>query len=126
MRTVGMRSVCCVLVLLLSLFPSYSEAQSSTEATVQQLYTDCTEGTGFNKGYCAGYTVGVLDALKAMGFAGARNSDGNPIGVCDAPNISVDAMRQLFVTWVEKNPDRLTDIEFIGVLDAFTELWPCQ
>jgi len=126
MRTLVMRYACCVLVLLLSVLPSNSEAQTSTESTVQQLYTDCKKVSGFNSGYCTGYIVGVFNTLKAMGFAGTRNSDGNLIGVCNAPNISVDAMRQLFVTWVEKNPDRLTDIEFIGVLDVFTELWPCQ
>jgi len=126
MRTVGMRCACCVLVLLLSVLPSRSEAQSSTEATVQQLYTDCKEGTGFNKGYCTGYILGVLDALKAMGFAGATNSDGSLIGVCGAPDISVEAILQFFVNWTEKNPERLTDIEFLGVLHTFTERWPCR
>lgn len=121
-----MRYACCVLVLLLSLLPSHSEAQSSTEATVRQLYTNCKEETGFNKGYCAGYILGVLDALKAMGFAGATNSDGSLIGVCNVPNISWDAIRQSFINWAEKNPDRMTDIEFLGALHTFTELWPCQ
>lgn len=121
-----MRYACCVLVLLLSVLPSNGEAQTSTEATVQQLYADCKEGTGFSSGYCAGYILAALDALKAMGFAGARNSDGNLIGVCDAPDNSVNAMRQLFINWAERNPDRLNSLEFLGVLDTYTELWPCR
>jgi len=95
--------------VLLAMTLSTSCAMLSAQAeTVQELLEVCQWPN--NGGACFGYLAGVDEAAD---------------GLC-VPSVTRAALRQVFLNWAERNPQKWGDPAAIGVWLSIKEAWPCD
>ncbi|MGH7032934.1 MAG: Rap1a/Tai family immunity protein [Stellaceae bacterium] len=127
-------------LLILTPIASHSPARAADSSAVPEtqqtayLFESCQRDESSRlRSYCLGYLSGVFDLATGLGTVMAQSSgnDGRHakernLAACQ-PNeaVSLAAVRQVFLSWVEKHPAQLHQSSLTGVISALREKWPC-
>jgi hypothetical protein len=100
------------------------------EFSVQTLYQECTapDAEEYKQMYCLGVMAGVTASADTMAYtlkdlAAADIKHLLPWSACGAR--TVGAVRQAFINWAPKHPEKWNWPFYFGVMAALTESWPC-
>jgi hypothetical protein len=97
--------------------------------SVQGLYQTCKAPNGATDASpCIEYIAGIADqmVLNSVLREKVRAESWrlvSSLAICDAPTYG--AMRQVFINWAEKHPEKWSNPRSIGVVQALHEAWPC-
>lgn len=96
----------------------------------QLQYTGSTGSTGneVDAGVCMGYVMGVYQTLLVWESSpwNAGNGPKPDIFVCPPPGTGYGQMVDVFLKYLETNPSRLQEDEFVLIWDALREAFPCK
>jgi hypothetical protein len=119
-----------ILAGLLFPFPSASQ---EVRKDVQELYQLCKHESG--KDFCLGYISGVADHMLLNGAflrshgKGFKEEDRDlltDLSACLKTTGSFEGVVQTFITWFEKHPNERNLTMHLGVVEALSEIWPCD
>ena len=114
------------------LFPLPSASQE-VRKDVQELYQLCKHESG--KDFCLGYISGVADHMFLNG-AFLRNHGKElkeeerdllvDLSACVKATTSFEGVVQTFINRAEKHPEEGNLTMHLGVVEALSEIWPCD
>ena len=139
-------------VAVIALVAALAGTAHAAPTTVQQLYEYCKEPGNVNNlegmqrfrriqdvWLCHGYIGGVFDVVEAAGNVhDAIVNDKSaaapytlhqiaPLSGCNIPNdLTNGAITQIFINWAEQNPKQWSEPAGWGIMQAFSEAWPCS
>ncbi len=79
----------------------------------------CRAEQGAASGWCSAYILGVADTLSAFG------AGGNKGGLCGAA-YAIEDLPEVFLTWMQANPQFLELDMLAGLSLALRQAWPCR
>jgi Rap1a immunity proteins len=102
------------------------ERRSRTRSTMQH---------ESGKDFCLGYISGVADHMLLNGAflrshgKGFKEEDRDlltDLSACLTTTGSFEGVVQTFITWFEKHPNERNLTMHLGVVEALSEIWPCD
>jgi hypothetical protein len=78
------------------------------------------------------YAAGIGDVMSLAGQDLLHSSDRIvreelvDLSMCPNNGYTYGALKQAFVNWAEKHPEKWTEFADLGVIIALRETWPCQ
>lgn len=110
-----------------------SAKSEDKEMDVQKLFSVYCKESPFTAtgAFCLGYIAGVAHHmfLQGYGLKDMKNlDDANYTAVlsaCPKEFVSNGALRQIFVNWASKHPERWSKPAEVGVVEAVSEVWRC-
>ena len=114
------------------LFP-FSAASQEVRKDVQELYELCKHESG--RDFCLGYISGVADHMFLNGAflrshgKGFKEEDRDllvDLSACLKATTPFEGVVQTFITWFEKHPEEGNLTMHLGVVEALSEIWPCD
>jgi Rap1a immunity proteins len=114
------------------LFP-FSAASQEVRKDVQELYELCKHESG--RDFCLGYISGIADHMLLNGAflrshgKGFREEERDllaDLSACPKTTESFGNVVQTFLTWAEKHPEEQNLTMHLGVVEALSEIWPCD
>ena len=122
--------IATILAGLLFPFPSASQ---EVRKDVQELYQLCKHESG--REFCLGYISGVADHMLLTGAflrahgKGLKEEDRDllvDLSACLKATTSFEGVVQTFINWAEKHPEEGNLTMHLGVVEALSEIWPCD
>ena len=122
--------IAAILAGLLFAFPSASQ---EVRKDVQELYQLCKHESG--REFCLGYISGVADHMLLTGvFLRAHGKELKEeerdllvdLSACVKATMSFEGVVQTFINWAEKHPEEGNLTMHLGVVEALSEIWPCD
>ena len=119
-----------ILAGLLFPFPSASQ---EVRKDVQELYQLCKHESG--RDFCLGYISGVADHMLVAGAFLRAHGNGlkeeerdllADLSACPKATTSFEGVVQTFINWAEKHPEEGNLTMHLGVVEALSEIWPCD
>jgi hypothetical protein len=99
--------------------------------TIQALYQKCKSNDP-QKVYCFGFIDGIVTHMRIMAIA-AEQMDNQverrfllELSKFCGHDASRGAMLQAFLNWAEKHPEKWSQYDGFGVVEALQETWPCR
>jgi hypothetical protein len=121
----------CVLALGLFVLPSLANAYDRSD--VQELLDSCGAPEESPRwSFCSGFISGISEQMALMGVLlsnsnGEVNAELSTMAMCaPAPMPTLGTRIQAFTAWARKHSDRSSDPNFMGVITAMRESWPCK
>ena len=122
--------IAAILAGLLFPFPSASQ---EVRKDVQELYQLCKHESG--KDFCLGYISGVADHMLLTGAFLRAHGNGlkeeerdllADLSACMKGATLFEGVVQTFINWAEKHPEEGNLTMQLGVVEALSEIWPCD
>jgi hypothetical protein len=112
--------------------PTNAEEPKQISNTVQELYQQCKSHNGPGEVMCLGFIAGSVAQMEIIAIA-AEHMDAptdrlfllGETKFCSGQGTSLGAMRQAFINWAEKHPEKWSMYNGYGVNAALRETWPC-
>ncbi len=110
-------------------------AQSIPPArTAQTLAEACTSEDRTFVMRCTAYLGGVADGMDFMGAFQTQHKAAltkakltlKPFSFCHDQAWSAETLRQAYVKWVNANPNRMQDDQYVAAVDALHDSFPCK
>jgi hypothetical protein len=106
---------------------SSAYANDNVAALLQQCNAEYASTDWF---YCVGKVGGISDVMDLNGLlysSGKGGTNLSPLSTCpNKPTLPYGARLQAFKNWAQIHPERWGDQDFIGVMTALREVWPCH
>jgi len=94
-------------------------AQAVEGRSAGNLVQTCKAEQGDASGWCSAYLLGVADTLTAFGKGGEKG------GLCGA-SYAIEDLPEVFLTWIQANPQLLELDMLASVSLALRQTWPCR
>lgn len=90
----------------------------------------CDKNEGLDREACYSYLRGASDAFHAIADVSAAENAGNVTSPwpneCMPPRISITSLRDVFLEFAAKNPDRLGTQAAVLLAEVIQENFPCK
>ncbi|MFM7273629.1 MAG: Rap1a/Tai family immunity protein [Gammaproteobacteria bacterium] len=106
--------------LLLPLFVASLPATAAFD-TGNRLYEDCSAENYFNRGYCGGYVVGIVDTIEALQGRGVLPAN----ALCIPEGATKGQLVDVVLKYLGDNPDRRHLDAGALVPEALNRAFPC-
>lgn len=116
-------------VIVAAIAPSY---RAGATENVQTLFQECNaENPSYDLAHCIGIIEGAGDLMGINGLLITKYDDRSAALVKFAfcpgkPEPTVGARIQVFKNWAARHPEQWGEQNFVGVIEALRETWPCQ
>jgi hypothetical protein len=119
--------------ILAGLLVPFSAASQEVRKDVQELYELCKHESA--RDFCLGYISGVADHMFLNGaFLRSHGKELKEeerdlladLSACLKATTSFEGVVQTFINWVEKHPEQGNLTMHLGVVEALSEIWPCD
>ena len=110
--------VVAVRIIALALWSTATHAGFDTG---NRLYEDCSADTYFNRGYCGGYVVGIVDTIESMQGAGLLPRD----ALCIPEGVTKGQLADTVQKYLQDNPAIRHNDAGNLVPEALREAFPC-
>lgn len=110
---------------------SYSSNAYSDES-IQTLLQECNNQDDVSDQlHCVGYVGGVSDMMNVNGLLITQYHEGSAnlvkFAICPGkPTPTYGVKLQVFKNWGQRHPERWGEQDFVGVIAALREAWPCR
>jgi hypothetical protein len=87
-----------------------------------RLYEDCSSANYFNRGYCGGYVVGIVDAIESLQRSRVMAST----TLCIPDDVSKGQLVDVVTKYLGDNPQKRTREAAGLVPEALNDAFPCK
>jgi Rap1a immunity proteins len=121
-----MRGEFALVILTISLL---LQTSARADGDVQKLVQECgANNPSYDLFYCLGRVGGISDVMGLNGIAMRKQPSFEilQLSICSNRPPSYGARVQAFTNWARAHPERWGDQDFVGVIVAPRETWPCK
>ena len=131
-----MKCAITTVSITLTMLANMSDAVAQTKpGTTRWLYEQCSSADPKEQDTCSAYLLGVAGVMEIAGFSYENPPKMAPkewaiplgaFGICLASSVSGADVRQVFITWAEKNPTKWDTKMPQGAMAALLAKWGCK
>jgi hypothetical protein len=100
-------------------------SEESNSQSVRALMEDCESEQPVNRFYCLGYVAGILHGFGIRIVDESDETISEPM-FCPSEFVSANQATQIFINWAEQHPEQWNEDNWIGVVNALGEVYPCE
>jgi hypothetical protein len=117
MQELTMRRGLCALTVILPCLTAHAGFDSGN-----RLYEDCASANYFNRGYCAGYIVGIVDTVESMQAGGVLPKS----ALCIPEGVTKGQLTDVVGKFLAENPVLRNQDAGSLVPQAINAAFPCK